>query len=106
MSFELSANELKTRDQLLADLQRVTTALEDATNDYNTVVDDIDTYVSSVRDRLQEEFDEKSEKWQEGDKGSAASTLIEEWSSMDVGHVEVDLPIYEALENLPTASEE
>jgi len=106
MSFELSANELKTRDQLLADLQRVTTALEDATNDYNTVVDDIDTYVSSVRDRLQEEFDEKSEKWQEGDKGSAASTLIEEWSSMDVGHVEVDLPIYEALENLPIASEE
>ena len=39
-------------------------------------------------ERLQAEFDEKSEKWQESDRGQAAQEFIHAWEFMDL--VELD----------------
>lgn len=38
----------------------------------------------TIRDELQEEFDNKSERWQEGEKGEAAQNELSEMESVDI----------------------
>jgi hypothetical protein len=46
---------------------------------------------SSVTEVTQQEFDAKSEKWQESDKGIKARCWIEQWE-MSLDDVDLDLP--------------
>ena len=93
-------------------LDRLTTkkaALEDAINEYNekaralfvnvtenaedlqSAIDDANALLDGVREDAQAHYDEKSEKWQESDKG----TDYQEWISeleQTLDDVEVDAP--------------
>jgi hypothetical protein len=46
---------------------------------YNGTVTDGRAAVKAVADRLRDEWDEKSEKWQEGEAGQAAESFVTEW---------------------------
>lgn len=133
MAFKLTKAEDATRTQLVSDLRTKATALEDAIREYNervaalhaeVLAQHVDAYneaVSNARDfveeiqtRAQEEFDGKSERWQEGDKGQAAQSWQEEWAGTSLDDIDMDEPqgIIEptmdhadTLEGLPEAAE-
>jgi hypothetical protein len=50
-------------------------------------IEEVMASVETIRDRLQEEYDGKSEKWQEGEKGEALSQLITDLSAITEEHL-------------------
>ena len=45
----------------------------------NAVVEEAYNFVEDIHSERQEEYDEKSERWQEGDRGQAASEWLSSW---------------------------
>lgn len=56
-------------------------AHSDAVNAYNDVMTEAKEFVEEVASRLREVYDNRSEKWQEGDKGQSADAFIQTWES-------------------------
>lgn len=75
-------------ERLLEALQVAPGAVNSAIRTRNLIAKEAAAFAEGVHDRLREEFEEKSEGWQEGDVGQEASGLIEEWDSVDIGEVE------------------
>lgn len=95
-----------TRLQTLVDtLTAARLDVEDALARYNLALAEADVFRSEIADQFQNEYDDKSEKWQESDAGSAASDLIDEWSNVDFEMVEFQLDHPERLLDLPTETE-
>jgi hypothetical protein len=128
MSFQLTKTERKLRDQLLAQLQQTSadTAnaidafnaqmavlwmnLSQTINAHNKVLAAVETFRQEIAERLQNEFDEKSDRWQESKAGEAADEMIDQWSEPFYG-LEIerpddldgdDMPDAKILSNLPT----
>lgn len=124
----LTAAQSKQFDALLAALQDCKDRLEQSIDDYNqaaqaafeSVIKAGDEYnnalseIEGFRDAFvsdsQSEFDEKSERWQQSDRGSAAQDLIDAWECADFSPVELEelepFELYDAahledLEDLP-----
>jgi hypothetical protein len=51
-------------------------------------IEEIGSSIETLRDRLQEEFDDKSEKWQESDKGEELSQVISDLSAVIEEHLD------------------
>lgn len=49
---------------------------------YNEVAEGLRSYITDIRDAKQEEFHNKSDKWQEGDRASAVSDWIDSIDTM------------------------
>lgn len=56
-------------------------AVISAVEDYNAALDALHGTIEEAKDGLQGEYDEKSERWQEGEKGQAVSSWIEDIGS-------------------------
>lgn len=113
MAIKLSKAQTKERDQLLTRLREAKEKLEAAQADYEAamtaydlVVGDIATWRDDVVSDWQSEFDDKSERWQEGERGEAASAFIQEWEGLELEELEEpnwpDLDHADDLEDLPT----
>ena len=75
---------------------------------YNSALEDAQSFVDEVRDRLQTEHDDKSERWQESERASAAQAYISSFElsldALDVVEVDaIDLTFdhAEQVEGLP-----
>ncbi len=88
----------------LAELfEPVTEALEA----FNETQDELKEFVETTASDWQDQFDERSEKWQEGERGQVVNSLIEAWTSAagDMDALELDKP--EEIElDIPDFSEE
>lgn len=73
---------------LLVVLGAVTASLNYAIKARNEVAKKAAAFAEGVHDRLSDEWDEKSERWQEGDAGQEAQSLIEEWDSVTVDEIQ------------------
>jgi len=51
--------------------------LDEAISNYNDALAELKARLEAERDERQEEYDNKSERWQEGDKGQAAQEWID-----------------------------
>jgi hypothetical protein len=109
MAFKLSKQQLAQRDALAADLRQQATVLNTAiaafnrgvaplaqavttaTDDYNQMLDTARTLANDIAETARRKFDEKSERWQDGDRGIQIRTWIEQWE-MSLDDVELDLP--------------
>lgn len=96
MAFKITGKKLDERDRLLQEVNEAKSKLEDAVTTYNAAVEDARSsindfitafntalgnakdFIEGVRDDAQTEFDEKSEKWQESDRGSQVQSWIDE----------------------------
>lgn len=102
---KLSKQQLKLRNELSIrlssawdDLQSVADLEEGKVRDdaaviaairaYNEVVDDANSFREMIAGDIQEYFDDRSEAWQQGEKGEAYSSWIEQWEN---GFPEIDL---------------
>jgi hypothetical protein len=130
MAFKLTKSQLAQRTTLVTELRAkadslaatitaynvamvdVAKAVNDATVAYNACIETAREFAAEVATEAQVQFDENSEQWQEGTKGTAAAEWIQEWENVDLEDVELDdvepLPEIDAseiaglLEDLPT----
>jgi cell division septum initiation protein DivIVA len=109
VEFKISKQQLAERDALAADLRKkaealngaisafnraiepVSQAVHQALEDYNEILEKARTLASSVTETAQEEFDAKSEKWQDSDKGVQVRSWIEQWE-VSLDNVDLELP--------------
>jgi len=77
MEFDLLINELTSA------LALVNAAIEA----HNVRVQDAAAFVNRVADGLRDEYDEKSERWQESDAGQQALAMVEAWEEADLNNV-------------------
>ena len=101
---KLTAKEQAQHAEFVESLNSSQLSIQAALDAYNALVTDAAEFVTSTADRLQEDFDEKSEKWQQCDAGLSASDLISAWSIND-DVAEVDFTFVEDFESLPMESE-
>lgn len=109
--FKLTTADLKTRDELLKAVREKQETLNGEIDNFNqavaearevlmTKVDDFGGALSDLRDfitqkhdEFESEYDDKSEKWQEGDRGMATRSWIDSFESLELDDVELeDLP--------------
>ena len=100
MSFKLTSAESKTREDLTTRLTTATNNLKADSavpenlpariTEYNEVAVAVEEFRAEIADRLRSEYDDKSEKWQEGDAGQDADALICEWEEFSIDEIDED----------------
>ena len=109
MAFKVTRQQLAERDALAAHLREKAAALNAAIatfnraiepisqpvvaalEDYNSILEKVRALARGVADAAQEQFDAKSERWQDSDKGVQVRTWIEEWE-MSLDEIDLELP--------------
>jgi hypothetical protein len=111
VAFKLSKQELELRDQHVEKLERAWSNIEQAissynqvTNeelrepvekavaDYNEVLGGAKEFAEKIANRMDGEFDEKSEKWRDSERGQAAAELRDTWQEMEMEKLELEWP--------------
>lgn len=110
MAFRLTRAEIKQRDELAdkldeaaealksaveafnARLEEVTQDVSSALETYNEAVAEARSFMEDVASERQLEWEDKSERWQEGERGQAAQEWISAWESDPPEDVEIDVP--------------
>jgi hypothetical protein len=124
----ISVAQNKQRDELLARLELADKAMQDAIalinsmiegdlnkviDSYNEVVADVETFRDELVGEMREYFDDRSDKWRDGEAGQAYNSWMGEWEYLDVSPVEAVEAIedrtvehYENLANLMSEVDE
>lgn len=110
MAFKLDKQDTARRDALAGELTAGRAALEDAVSvfnagvealkapllaeleKYNAIVEEARGFVEDIASTADGQFDDKSEKWREGDKGQAARTWIDAWQNESFDALELTFP--------------
>lgn len=108
MAIKLTAKESKQRAELVSNLEIASGKLSAAITEanakieeanelvaaareaYNSVLEDARNFRDDIVSRVQDEVNERSEKWQEGDKGQAATVFVEAWENLDLDDLDED----------------
>lgn len=91
----------------------VETKVNEQIKSYNETLQEARDLIEGFASDLRGEFDDKSETWQEGDRGQAVSSFVEEYESVDLTDLdtidmEISLEVEDdasTLEALPTEPE-
>lgn len=124
MAFKLTKTELARRDEICKDLRtnldKLSAVIDDpestigqkseAASMFTVVMTEAEEFREEIASRFRDEYDDKSESWQESDRGSEIGEMIDEWENadlfcgLDINEPETDgLEDYiETLENLST----
>jgi uncharacterized protein YukE len=78
---KLSKEQLTKREELIAEMRKRHEAVQAAVADLNVTIQEANELITEVHNDQEVYFDERSEKWQEGDAGSAYSDWMSEWES-------------------------
>jgi hypothetical protein len=107
MAFKLGKQQVAERNRLADELRQqgktlnaaivaynaavgpLSKALDEAVEEYNDILERARTLTGTVVDAAQQEFDGKSQRWQEGDKGNRVRSWIEQWE-INLGGVDID----------------
>lgn len=110
MAFKLSKSESAKRDELIGWMRDKLTELKAEVSDFNGKLDELKeplqhaidgyneaveaarAYCEEIAEERQGNFDDKSEKWQEGEKGEAAQEWLNEWQNIDLSEIVIELP--------------
>jgi cell division septum initiation protein DivIVA len=109
MAFKLSRQQLAERDALAADIREKTKALNaaiaafnqaieplsravvEAQDDYNAILEKARALASGVTEAAHDEFDARTERWQESNTGIKVRNWIEQWE-VTLDDVDLDVP--------------
>jgi uncharacterized coiled-coil DUF342 family protein len=110
MAFKLDKQELARREKFEVDLREAAGELEDAVSTYNAAVTELRApleaaiekynelleeargFVEDIASTADGEIDDKSEKWQDGDKGQAAIAWKDAWEQADLEPLSIEFP--------------
>jgi hypothetical protein len=123
VAFKLSKQETADREGHVERLEKVWGELTEAVNayntgvaklrepvdkavaDYNEALGEAKAFAEQVASRLEGEYDDKSEKWQEGEAGEAAAEFRDAWQSVDLEDLANEWPEDLAIEDPDHAPE-
>jgi hypothetical protein len=109
MAFKTTKDQLARRDAIAAELrdrahalnvaiadfnrqfEPLVRAVSEAQTHYNAAMESARTLASEISNPAQEQFDDKSERWQDSDAGTQIRMWIEGWE-LSLDDVELDLP--------------
>lgn len=110
MAFKLDKRDRKRRDEIVERLlasreklevaisdyndaiEKAQTDLEEHIDDYNLILDDAIGLVDDVVSQAESDMEERSEKWQESDRGQAVQTWIDAIREIDLEAIKIDFP--------------
>jgi hypothetical protein len=110
MAFKLTNGDIKERDNMIGSVQdkqqtlteaitkfndvieEQKSAVEDCLNDLNGAIFDLRNFIEQKRDEFQGEFDDKSEKWQEGDRARAIADWIGTFDNVSLEDAQIEFP--------------
>lgn len=90
MAMKFDRAERKALDGHTAKLKALYEEILAKVQEYNEEAENFTTTRDEAADRIQGEWDEKSERWQEGDKGEAVSAWLEEVREVEITPIELD----------------
>lgn len=70
-------------------LQTAVDAMEATLTDYNSALEDARGFAADIVAQAEEDFSDKSEKWQEGERGEIVRAWIDEWECADLDDIEL-----------------
>jgi phage/plasmid-associated DNA primase len=110
MTFKLSKADIKRREGLTAELRELAETLvskiadyniammeqrafvEDALTEYNEKLDEARNFAEDIAHEADEAINEKSETWQESERGEAACAWRAEWEDVNLYELRIELP--------------
>lgn len=126
MAFKLNKSELSRRDEILNDLRtrldslsalldkpiptEIPNKVMEAAATFTVVLTEAEDFRDEVATRLRDEYDEKSEFWQDSDRGMNVYEMLEQWEGADFSDCGLDIlnpeldgleDYIEEFENLP-----
>jgi hypothetical protein len=96
------------------DVEKLRAPVEIAVTEYNEIVSEARTLCSDVANKITSYISDKSEKWQESDKGQAVQEFADAWEGVDLSDIDyawpdeliIEIPTYDSdLEELPQEAE-
>jgi hypothetical protein len=97
---------------LSAELREIALPLNGLISEYNAALDRTKGFIDGVAEEHRDAYDEKSDRWQEGDRGQAALAFVEEWENVylsEIEEVEIvapDEPEFGSVDTLDSLPEE
>jgi seryl-tRNA synthetase len=92
----ISKEQIERRETYVAQLNDLGRKVQEAANAYNEVMEEMNTALENVREwrddvvgSLEDYIDNKSDKWQESDKGLAWTDLKNEWEGAELDEFEL-----------------
>ena len=86
----------KAREELDAKVEDVNDALQtaidalmDAVADYNSALERARAFATDIVSQAEEDFSDKSERWQEGERGEICRAWIDEWEQLSLDDIEL-----------------
>ena len=83
-------------EEALADFNRkveeAKAPVEQAVEEYNAVLAEAKAFAEGIAADAQSHYDDKSEKWQYGDRGQAYQAWVGEWENVNLDDLDVELP--------------
>jgi hypothetical protein len=110
VAFKLNKTQIKERDRLAAALREsgdamvlaVTTFNEEletlkeplieALTAYNVLLAETKEFVEGFLKEAQGDFEDKTETWQDGEKGEQAKEWLDAWEELDLEEIDFDFP--------------
>lgn len=117
MAFKLTLKEITDRDGITAELENAWAAVDNAVAEYNDAVNEarckvisvVESYnnvlgeatvwAASIMERMNCEFEDKTEKWQESEQGQSTAAMISEYENFSPDDISVDWPDNLVIEN-------
>lgn len=108
---KLSKAQKTSRDEIVSKLREQEEKLDEVISEFNAAVeakwdeivapvlakhkealDEAREFCEQIADDIQNFYDDKSEKWQEGDRGQAVEDMRSEWESVDLDEPTIEPP--------------
>lgn len=98
MAFKLTKLQTVQIDALRAKVEVAKEEVQNAAENFNEALLELREAVTEIAEDWQSEFDDKSEKWQESDRGEEVQSFISSWTEYADGldaDVEIEFPEWE-----------
>lgn len=101
---KLTTAETNARDAHIEALNTAHAAMVEAIRAYNAALAVAATFAEKIATERREEWDGRSERWQESDAGQNAATFVEEWEGFETEEIDEPENAADELEALTTDS--
>lgn len=107
---KLSKQDVERRDEYVKELRAAADVVEDAINvfnasmrdswetakqaigKYNEIIAGVAGWRDDLVNQLESDIEEKSERWQDSEKGQSANDWKSEWENLDLETYDIDMP--------------
>ena len=99
----LNKDDKAKKSAFAAKFKRLSEKIESLVSEYNDTVNAANAFIQEIHEKQDDYYSERSEKWQESDKGSDYESWMSEWEE-EIEEIESPDMYFELIEDLPESS--